>query len=335
MNVVIAGVSMELPPQVVTTDELEARLAPLYQRIGLVPGRLELMTGIKERRFWNTPIKPSEIAARAGKKALAKAGIDRSRIGALVHGSVCRDFLEPATASVVHHLLELPRDAMAFDVSNACLGVLTGVSVLQALIESGRIEAGLVVSGEDGRPLVDQTVAELLADQSATRNSIKGAFASLTIGSGGAAIVVARQDVLPQGHRIMTQVQQTASEHHVLCQGGAQGTMAMATDAESLLHAGLDLAERGWKVLGPRIGPPSRVITHQVGRAHTRLLHERLGLDESLGYVTYDRLGNVGSASLPITLAMAEDAGLMKKGDTVALMGIGSGLQSLMMGIEW
>ena len=73
MNVVIAGVSMELPPQVVTTDELEARLAPLYQRIGLVPGRLELMTGIKERRFWNTPIKPSEIAARAGKKALAKA----------------------------------------------------------------------------------------------------------------------------------------------------------------------------------------------------------------------------------------------------------------------
>jgi acyl-CoA:acyl-CoA alkyltransferase len=336
---VLAGLAHELPPEVVTSAAIEDRLAPLYVRLGLVPGRLELMTGIRERRFWPEPVRPSKIAALAGEKALLASGLDRGRIGALVHASVCRDFLEPATASVVHHALGLPKSALAFDLSNACLGVLNGVALLADLVRAGRIEAGLVVSGEDGRPLVDRTIAQLLADDRATRQSIKGAFASLTIGSAACAIVVSRAELAPNGHVITGSVHRTASEHHVLCQGGEDGVMEMHTDAEALLAAGLALAKETWggflEALAWSPRSITKTITHQVGRAHTRALYEALGLDERSGHVTYDRLGNVGSAALPITLSLASETGFVSRGDRVALLGIGSGLSSMMMGIEW
>lgn len=334
---VIAAIAAELPPEVVTSGAIEARLAPLYDRIGLVPGRLELMTGIKERRFWREPVRPSDVAARAGARAIAASGIDRGKIGLLIHGSVCRDFLEPATASVIHHHLELPSTAQAFDLSNACLGVLSGVVTAMSAIEAGRIDAALIVSGEDGRPLVEQTIAGLLADPGATRQSIKRAFASLTIGAGAAAILVSRRELAPRGHRLAGFVQRTASQHHGLCQGGEGGEMTMSTDAEALLAAGLEVAKEAWQALISELSwPPGsfdRVVTHQVGRAHTRALHQAIGVPEERGFVTYDRLGNVGSASLPLTLALAEPS--LVPGQRVGLLGIGSGLQTLMIGVEW
>src|SRR5688572_10579872 len=106
-NVRIAALAHVIPPETVTSEELEERLAPLYARLRLRSGRLELMTGIRERRFFPAGTKPSAIAAAAGARALAAADLDRARVGCLVHASVCRDFLEPATASVVHRALEL------------------------------------------------------------------------------------------------------------------------------------------------------------------------------------------------------------------------------------
>ncbi len=95
---VIKSVVLEKPPRVVSSLEIEARLAPLYTRFKLSAGRLELMTGIRERRFWSPNTRSSDVAAQAGEKALAD--FPREKIGCLVHASVCRDFLEPATASV-------------------------------------------------------------------------------------------------------------------------------------------------------------------------------------------------------------------------------------------
>jgi 3-oxoacyl-[acyl-carrier-protein] synthase-3 len=102
-NVAVAAFAHVLPERVVTSAEIEERLAPLYQRLRVSPGRLEMMSGIRERRFFEPGTRPSAIAARAGARAIEASGIDRSRIGLVVHAAVCRDFLEPATASVVHH----------------------------------------------------------------------------------------------------------------------------------------------------------------------------------------------------------------------------------------
>lgn len=349
-RVVIAGLGYDLPPERLTSDAIEDRLAPVYDRIGLHPGRLELMTGIQSRRFWPGEVRPSGVATAAGRQALERGGIEASRIGALIHASVCRDFLEPATANVVHDALGLPASAQVFDVSNACLGVLNGMVLVANMIELGQIEAGLVVAGENGKPLVDSTIAALLADDTVTRKSIKGAFASLTIGSGAAAVLLARDDVAPNGHRFLGATVRNATQHHELCRGGAAAEghapqdagvgsgsgLAMNTDAEALLHAGIELATSNYAKFSEEVlMSPDRVVTHQVGKAHHLTLFGALGLDTDKAFTTFESLGNVGSVSVPITLAMAVDDGFVKSGDEVALLGIGSGLSSIMAGVRW
>jgi len=335
-RVVLAAASHETPPTVITTAAIEDRLAPVYGRLGLHPGRIELMTGIQERRSWPAGTTPSDVAVRAGRAALAASGVPAERIGLLVHASVCRDFLEPATASVVHHQLGLSEECQAFDLSNACLGVISASGVVANLIESGQIDAGLVVAGEIGAPLVDATVERLNADPSVTRKSIKASFASLTIGSGAAAFVLCRDDVA-EGHRVEALTQRTATEHNDLCRGAETATgLDMRTDAEALLRAGLVLAGRTYRAFRAEWDhEPDRALAHQVGRAHTRALYEQLGLAEDLGLVTYDKLGNVGAAALPMTLSMAAARGFVQPGQRVALLGIGSGLSCAMMGVTW
>src|SRR5436190_24207374 len=117
-HVCVEAFAYTLPPHVVTSADIEGRLAPVYERFALPAGRLELMTGIRERRFWDRGVLPGTISAATAERALAACGIDRNKIGCLVHGSVCRDPLEPATANSVHHALGLAGSALVLDVSN-------------------------------------------------------------------------------------------------------------------------------------------------------------------------------------------------------------------------
>jgi 3-oxoacyl-[acyl-carrier-protein] synthase-3 len=113
----------------------------------------------------------------------------------------------------------------------------------------------------------------------------------------------------------------------------------MLTDSEALLEAGLGVASRAWTrfcgELGWTAATPARVICHQVGRVHQRRLLADLGIDEARDYPTYAFMGNTGSAAVPLTLAAAVEAGAIRQGDDVALLGIGSGLSSVMMGVRW
>src|ERR1044072_8039881 len=111
-NVCVEAFGYTLPPEVVTSEEIEHRLKPLYERLRLPEGRLELMTGIRERRFWLPGTLPSDKSIASAEKAIQAAGIDRQCIGALIHASVCRDFLEPATACRVHHCLGLSPECL-------------------------------------------------------------------------------------------------------------------------------------------------------------------------------------------------------------------------------
>ena len=340
-NVHIAASSYVLPEEVVTSEAIEDRLAPLYDRLGLHTGRLELMTGIRERRFWPPGTRPSAVAAAAGRLALERGGIDPARVGTLIHASVCRDFLEPATASVVHSSLGLPATCAAFDLSNACLGVANSMALLAGAIERGEIEAGLAVAGEDGRPLVEATLTDLAARSAeVTRGELKRAFASLTIGSGAAAVLLARADLCPDGPALLGAVSRAATEHHVLCHGDTShlGGPLMETDSEALLHAGMDLARETFDAFSGElewsVADLDRVVTHQVGVAHRRRLMETLGVDPAIDYPTVERLGNVGSVSLPLSFSMARDEGFIASGQRVALFGIGSGLHCLMLAVR-
>jgi 3-oxoacyl-[acyl-carrier-protein] synthase-3 len=333
-----------LPPHVVTSAEIETRLAPVYQRLGLPEGRLELMTGIRERRFFDRGTRPGQISGQTVRKALAQAQVDPRDVGALIHGSVCRDQMEPATAASVHHAAGLSAECVALDVSNACLGLLNGMLMIADLIELGRIKAGVVVGTETGRDLVEGTIERLLADESVTRKDVKREFASLTIGSGSAAIVLTHRKISRSGLRLLGGAVLADTANNGLCAGGdiaaasTGGRPQMQTDSEALLHAGINLAAATWdrflRAVEWTRESVTKVFTHQVGKAHRNLLLERLGLSPDLDYPTVETLGNSGAVALPTAAALGFENGHVRTGDRLALLGIGSGLNCIMLGLE-
>jgi len=112
----------------------------------------------------------------------------------------------------------------------------------------------------------------------------------------------------------------------------------MQTDSEQLLEAGIAVASRAWSKFAQTSNwnnkDINRVICHQVGRQHQKRLFEALNLPLEKDFSTYETLGNIGSVSVPITLAKALEANQISPNNKIALLGIGSGLCSIMMGLE-
>jgi 3-oxoacyl-[acyl-carrier-protein] synthase-3 len=339
-HVCVESIATVLPDEVWTSAALEERLRPLYERLRLPAGRLELMTGIRERRMWPAGTRPSDASAAAARAVLAQSAVPPGAIGLFIHSAVSRDMLEPATAAFAHRALGLPATMQLFDLSNACLGFLNAMTVAAAMIESGQIEAALIAAGENGRPLVEETVRTLLGG-ALDRNQIKPYFANLTIGCGAVAAVLCHERLAgDRPHRLLGGASRAATAASDLCQGDATGSgLAMQTDSERLLEAGVALARETWEdfrgALGWDPGAADRFICHQVGAAHRRELYSALGLDVARDFSTFPTWGNVGSVSLPATLAAAVGAGAVRAGDRVALLGIGSGLNCQMLALAW
>ena len=342
-NVFLEGIGAVIPEEVWSSEQIEAELSPLYERLKLPEGRLELMSGICRRRVWPAGTMPSGPSIRSGGLAIEAAGIDPARIGCLIHASVCRDFLEPATASRVHHGLSLPRHCWVYDVSNACLGLINGAVQIAMMIQSGAIDAGIVVGTENSRPLLQQTIQTLNANTQLTRKSVKPAFASLTIGSGSCAWLLVHERLSRGGTGIEAAVAEARTEFHDLCRSdddaGAGMQPLMETDSERLMAEGIAtgasaleqlLVETGWDR-----GHIDRSICHQVGVRHQAAMLEAMGLPQDRDCVTYPDLGNTGSVALPLTLAAAASRGQLRASDRVAMLGIGSGINSVMLAATW
>ena len=335
----------EIPPVKVSSAELEARLQPIYKRLGLPEGRLELMSGIKDRYFWEKGFKPSDGAIAAGRKALAGTYIRPEQIGCLIMCSVCRDYLEPATACIVHHALGISENALVFDISNACLGILTGMITAANMIEMGQIKAAMLVAGENSRPLVENTIATMLKNKSLTRQSIKPYFASLTIGSGAIAIILSQKKHNSGKPSLSAASTLAVTKYNNLCRGNDDKGMTdnsdtlMNTDSETLMMHGVETAAKTWqkfkKETGWKNSSPDCFCTHQVGAAHRKFLFEKLKIEIDKDYPTLEYLGNTGSVSCPMTMALAADRGILNHGDRLALLGIGSGINCTIMGVEW
>jgi len=296
---------------------------------------LREISGILERRFWDEGVQPSEVAAQAGEEAMAQAGIDRDRLGSLINTSVCRDYIEPSTACIIHSIIGLPETCMNFDLGNACLGFVNGMDMVGHMIERGQIDYGIVTDGESSRFSTEKTIERLL-DPSVDEETFRANFATLTLGSGAAAMVLGRSDLAEKGHRFVGSVNLAATEHCRLCQGQVDG---MVTNTRELLVAGLDLATRTWAKAVEEFGWTAdsfdHFVLHQVSKAHTEKLAGILGLDLNKIFRIYPEFGNIGPAGVPIVLSKLNDAKQLKSGDRIALMGIGSGLNCTMAELVW
>jgi acyl-CoA:acyl-CoA alkyltransferase len=370
-RVYLESIGYELAPVVVSTDELEARLEPLYTALRLPMGQLEALTGISERRWWHRDFPVSHGAALAAKKALAASNLTAKDIDVLIYAGVCREQLEPATACHVAAELGISGDATIYDVSNACLGVLNGIVEVANRIELGQARAGLVVSCETAREINEVVIDQMIEARS--MDVFKGAIATLTGGSGAVAVLVVDKE-LSSSHRrqLLGGTTKNAPQFHNLCRWGWEsvapamdkilrsqpGTLLktafdnafekgmrhivtpfMATDAGSVLKYGVDLGTKTWHSflakLGWRIDHLDKVICHQVGTMHRDTILKSLGIPVEKDFSTFEYLGNIGTVSLPLTAALAEERDFLRPGDNVGFMGIGSGLNCMMLGLKW
>jgi 3-oxoacyl-[acyl-carrier-protein] synthase-3 len=334
-NVALHGLSYVEAPHRITSAAISDQLAPMFQRFNIRNTLLEEITGIVARRFWDDGVQPSQVAAQAGEKAIQASGIDRADIGLLMSTSVCKDYIEPSVASLVHNTLKLDTGCINFDIGNACLAFLNAMTIAGNMIERGQIKHALIVDGEGSRYITDKTVARLLSAE-ATPKVFRDNFATLTLGSGAAAVILSRADLAPKGHRFLGGVSLAATEYSNLCRGQPE---EMITDASKLLIAGLGLAQQTWvkaqEVMGWKETEIDEFVLHQVSRTHTDQLSETLGINMDKVHRIYPEYGNIGPAALPIVLAKSVEAGRVKAGSRIALMGIGSGLNCAMMEVVW
>jgi acyl-CoA:acyl-CoA alkyltransferase len=334
-NVSIKSLAHIDAPHRISSVELEDRLASTFQRLGMRPGILEQVAGIKARRQWDPGVQPSEVAAMAGKLALDRANIRRQAIGMIINTSVCRDFIEPSTACLVHRRLELGSHCLNFDLGNACLGFINGMDVVAQFIESGQIDYGLVVDGESSRDVLEATMKRMSEEES-TEKDIREQFATLTLGSGAAAMILCRKDLAPNSPQYLGGIQLAASEYADLCTGQVD---QMKTKTKKLLIHGVSLAKQVWRRTQEEMQWSAEnldhLILHQVSQVHTMTLGQTLGLPLEKAYTNFDELGNIGPAAVPITLSKAAESGSFKTGDRIALMAIGSGLNCEMSEIVW
>ncbi len=316
-------------PEVITSDDIDTRLADFYERVDAKPGLLQNLAGINERRQWPEGFSFMDAAAAAGELALERSGIDRERVGLLVDTSVCRERLEPSSAVTVHNSLGLPSSCMNYDLGNACLGFLNAMHLAGVLIESGQIDYALVVDGEGTREIHDNTINRL--DTSDTIEDLFENFASLTLGSGSAAMVLGRHSENPGSHKIVGGFFRAATEYHELCVGSLE---KMRTDTAALLDAGTGVVKVCWdEAERPDWNDANAFILHQISEVHTQAMIDLLGLDEERVVRTFPEFGNIGPAAIPFTLA--EIADKLVEGDKVLCMGAGSGINASVIELIW
>ena len=341
-RVFLDAITYELPPVVVTSRELEARLRPVYQALRMPEGQLEALTGIVERRWWEPGFSVSQGAAAAARKAFAASQVKPDDVEVLIYAAVCREQFEPATACRVAAVLGISPETI-YDISNACLGVLNGIVDIANRIELGQVRAGLVVSCETAREINDTIIENML--QTRSMETFKTSLATLTGGSGAVAVLVTDGSFGNcTRRRLLGGTTLAAPQHHGLCRWGVEHVLNRArefmfTDSVAVLKFGVDLGIRTWRNFLGKLGWASdmvdKVICHQVGAGHRDAILKALGIRKEKEYSTYEFLGNIGTVSLPLTAALAEEREFLKPGDRVSLLGIGSGLNCLMLAVEW
>lgn len=334
-NVSIAGLAYQDAPLVTTSVELESRLQDNLTRFEMRPNLIEALTGIRERRFWESTAQAMQATVGMVEGILAQAGIQKSQVGVLINSSVSKEFIEPSVASIIHGDLNMPPECLNFDVSNACLGFLNAMEVAGNMIERGQIDYALVVDAENAAPLTESTLKRLQSPD-CSLDAFRARFASLTLGSTTVAMLLSHADKSPTQHRFLGGVSRAATQHNRLCVGRMDD---MTTDASGLLRTGIELTTATYKEACEKMAWHEKdfahYLLHQVGETHLNKVIKAMGVDPNKVPRFYQTYGNTGPASIPLAMAKMQDENRLHAGDRLGLMGIGSGINCSMMEVLW
>lgn len=299
--VVLEGIGAALAPQVVSNDELCARLDTTDEWI-------RTRTGISHRRIAGAGVSTEDLAAAAAADALSSSG--GHRVQALVLATTTPDRRCPATAPTVASRLDL-NDIPAMDLAAGCAGFLYALAAAAGFIASGAAEVVLVIGADRLSTLPDpedRSTVPLFGDAAGAAvlrrgvNSEPGAIGPMVLGSDGA-----HHDLITAGHTAPLRMQGAEVFRH------AVERMATAS-AHAAQAAGWSMAE------------VDRLVPHQANARITDFLARTLGIPEEHQVHNVAHVGNTGAASIPVLLAQAATDGRIAAGHRVLLTAFGAGL---------
>lgn len=277
------------------------------------------------------------------REALKKSGIKAEELSVVLNASVCRDYLEPATAGIIANELGVSAEAQIFDVSNACLGFATAMRVLANMIESGQAENGLIVACETASEVVENIIKMLLEKPS--EELLLTFLPTLTLGSGAVAMVMTASAQNTSGLCVCGNSSFNDCRQSNLCRWepdtGFPSTRphALRTDGKRLLDMAVPLIKKTWlnlhNLLGFRQSDFDAIFIHQAGVMHSNVVYNALGFDVNKDFSIFKYLGNTGSVALPLVFSIGMEKGVFCPGMRAFLLGVGSGLVCTMYALEW
>lgn len=302
---VISGWGTALPEKVITNDELATTMDTSDEWI-------RTRTGIRERRVGGSTV---SLSVESGRQALEMAGLDPSRIDALVLATTTPD-KQWGTSTAIQ--AELGLRCGAFDLNAACSGFVYAMVTAHGLIAMGADR--VLVIGTDTLSRItdwdDRTTAPLFADGSGAvvLESVDGPGQMLgwDLDADGSALAILHAEV---GGTIRMEGKEVFR----------RAVRIMVDSAEkSMAHAGV--------TTGDEI---ALVVPHQANIRIIQAACERLGVPIERAAVVIDRTGNTSSASIPLALADALDGGRISHGDLVLLVGFGGGMTAASCVLRW
>lgn len=323
------GTGRYLPHRVVTNEEIARPL-------GLTPDQIHRLTGIRERRWAADHEAASDMAIEAGRQALSAAGCEASAIEAIILSTTSPDAVFPSTACYVQRGLGC-KGVGAFDVSASCSGFLYGLSMAQAMIESGQIRTCLVAASEVKSRFLDPK---------------DGATAMLFGDGAGAVVVRGEEDRSGEMRGILgIRLRADGSRHELIrVQAGGSRTPSSEATVEkhehtlrmqgaSLYRAAIRRIEHAvqdiLKEFGADLREVKQVVLHQANGRILAQIADRLAIPQDRLSSVIERYGNTSSASLPIALDAAVRDGAIAPGDLVLLGSFGGGLTWATSLIRW
>lgn len=302
---VITGWGSALPPRVLTNQEL-------CQTLDTSDEWIRERSGIQERRIGGTTAGLSVISGLA---AMAMAGVDPSQIDALVLATTTPDRCVPATSATVQHALGL--SCGAFDVNAACSGFVYALTVAHGLIAMGSSKV-LIIGTDTLSPITDWS----------DRNT------AILFADGSGAVVLEAVD--GRGQMLAWDIDADGSaEESLYAELGGFIQMDGKDVFRKAVRIMVDSATKSLTAAGLTAADVDVVIPHQANIRIIQAACERLGIPIEKASTVLHYTGNTSSASIPLALVDAANAGKINKGDTVLLVGFGAGMTAASALIVW
>ena len=318
----IVSVGKFLPDQRVQPRDMMGELGA--DKFGVAETLIEDTLGINELRHSALNDKPSDLAVEAAEEALARAEINPDHIDLIIFCGIEGDYVEPSTAHNIQHRLGLK--GICFDVSNACLGFMSGIQIANDMIGSGSARYALVCTGE--RPSVISKAVIRKLQRTRNSSDFKNKLGMLSVGDAGGAMIIGPRE---GGHGFVHFGAASIGKHSQLCYykmhgDDVDGQMVMGRICALTINLHERVFNQTIEQLGWSSSKIACCITHQVGRRPFEMLSDAFRVVEKKMARTYPDLGNITSATLPVNLSLALERGELKSGEVVYVALSGSGI---------